>query len=72
MNVQQFLKWYSKNTGLTITGSNLTPKHLAAMSDKELDTLKTIVQELTVELNRNDKRKICEAQLFPNEKLVIW
>tara|TARA_Y100000310_G_scaffold250121_1_gene256277 strand:+ start:232 stop:447 length:216 start_codon:yes stop_codon:yes gene_type:complete len=71
MNAQQFLKWYSQNTGHTFF-NNLTPKKLAVMSDKDVDTLKTIVQELTVELNRNDKRKIMEAQLFPNEILVRW
>ena len=71
MNAQQFLKWYSQNTGNTFF-NNLTSKKLAGMSNKDLDTLKTIVQELSVELNRNDKRKICEAQLFPNEKLVSW
>jgi hypothetical protein len=71
MNAQQFLKWYSQNTGHTFF-NNLTPKKLAAMSDKDVDTLKTIVKELSVELIRNDKRIICEAQLFPNEKLVSW
>ena len=64
-----FLKWY---TDTCHASRNMTADYLYGMSDADVKALSRVLDDLTCDLARHRKRKICIEQLNDSEQLTHW
>ena len=69
MNSAEFLKWYASTSHAS---RNKTANHLFEMSDADVKALSRVLDDLTCDLARHRKRKICIGQLHDGEQLTNW
>ena len=69
MNSVEFLKWYVKSSHAS---RDKTAQHLHEMEDRDVVLLTRLAHDLTDDLARHRKRKLCIGQLNESEKLVNW
>ena len=69
MNSVEFLKWYVKSSHAS---RNMSAQHLYEMEDGDVMILTRLANDLTDDLARHRKRKLCIGQLNESEQLMNW
>ena len=65
----EFLKWYVKSLHAS---RDKTAQHLHEMEDRDVVLLTRLANDLTDDLARHRKRKLCAEQLNESEQLMNW
>tara|TARA_R100000306_G_C4310704_1_gene110036 strand:+ start:470 stop:697 length:228 start_codon:yes stop_codon:yes gene_type:complete len=68
-NARAFMQWYF---AVAYRSNKKIAEHLNELDNDALRWLRVLVSTLGHDLDRHDKRRICEDQLFENETLRVW